>query len=41
MYNLSSAMAGKFVEVANEMTQQITKLGPNPIRTITNPHTGA
>ena len=32
MYNLSSAMAGQFVAAAKEMTEQITTLGPNPLR---------
>jgi len=32
MFNLSSAMANQFVEVAKEMTERITELGPNPLR---------
>lgn len=32
MYNLSSAMAGQFAAAAQEMTEQITILGPNPLR---------
>jgi len=32
MYNLSSAMAGKFADVIKEMTEKIRKLGPSPIR---------
>ncbi|MBN1304650.1 MAG: hydrogenase iron-sulfur subunit [Anaerolineales bacterium] len=32
MFNLSAAMAGQFVEMANEMTEQIKVLGPNPLR---------
>ena len=32
MYNISSAMASQFVEAANEMTEQIVELGPNPMR---------
>lgn len=32
MFNLSAAMAGKFVEVAKEMTDKIAALGPNPLR---------
>ena len=32
MYNLSAAMAGEFVDAATEMTEQITALGPNPLR---------
>jgi len=32
MFNLSSAMAGEFAKAATEMTEQITNLGPNPLR---------
>ena len=32
MFNMSSAMAGQFVEAAVEMTAVITELGPNPLR---------
>lgn len=32
MFNLSSAMAGRFAEIASEMTEQIGALGPNPLR---------
>jgi len=32
MYNLSSAMARQFVEATKEMTEKITRLGPNPLR---------
>ena len=32
MFNLSSAMAGQFVEAAKEMTEKIVKLGLNPLR---------
>lgn len=32
MYNLSSAMASRFVEVAREFTERIRTLGPSPIR---------
>lgn len=32
MYNLSSAMAARFVEVAREFTERIRALGPSPIR---------
>ena len=28
MYNLSSAMGGRFAEIVGEMTERITKLGP-------------
>jgi coenzyme F420-reducing hydrogenase delta subunit len=36
MYNLSAAMASRFVEVAREFTCRIKGLGPNPVKT----HTG-
>jgi coenzyme F420-reducing hydrogenase delta subunit len=32
MFNMSSAMAGEFAKAAEEMTEQITELGPNPLR---------
>lgn len=32
MFNLSSAMAGQFVEMTKEMTEKIKTLGPNPLR---------
>ena len=32
MYNMSAAQGPRFVEVANEMTERIKKLGPNPIK---------
>ena len=32
MFNLSSAMAGRFAEVIKEMTESIRKLGPSPLR---------
>jgi len=32
MYNLSSAMANRFAEVIKEMTENIKKLGPSPLR---------
>mgnify|MGYP001616816643 CR=1 FL=1 len=32
MFNLSAAMAGRFVEAAKEMTEKIAQLGPNPLR---------
>jgi len=32
MFNLSAAMANKFVEVAKEMSEQIALLKPNPLR---------
>jgi len=31
MFNLSSAMGGRFAEIAEEMTERITKLGPTYI----------
>ena len=34
MFNLSSTMAGEFAEAAIKMSEQITKLGPNPLRLI-------
>jgi coenzyme F420-reducing hydrogenase delta subunit len=32
MYNMSAAQGPRFVEVANEMTEKIKKLGPSPIK---------
>jgi coenzyme F420-reducing hydrogenase delta subunit len=32
MFNMSAAMAGEFVAAATQMTEQITTLGPNPLR---------
>jgi F420-non-reducing hydrogenase iron-sulfur subunit len=32
MYNMSSAMGARFAEVANEFTQRIKELGPNPVK---------
>ena len=32
MFNLSSAMAGQFVDATKEMTEKIEALGPNPLR---------
>jgi coenzyme F420-reducing hydrogenase delta subunit len=32
MFNMSSAMAGEFVKAATEMSEQIKKLGPSPLR---------
>jgi coenzyme F420-reducing hydrogenase delta subunit len=34
IFSLSSAMAGEFAEAATKMSEQITKLGPNPLRLI-------
>lgn len=34
MFNMSSAMAGQFVAAAEEMTEQITAIGPNPLRNL-------
>jgi hypothetical protein len=36
MFNLSSAMAGEFAKAAITMTEQITSLGPNPLREFDN-----
>lgn len=33
MYNLSSGEGPRFAEIAEEMTQKITELGPNPVKT--------
>ncbi len=33
MFNMSAAMAGEFVNAAQTMTDVITDLGPNPLRT--------
>jgi len=32
MVNLSSAMGGRFAEIAVEMTELVKELGPNPLR---------
>ena len=32
MYNMSAAQGARFVEVAQEMTEKITQLGPSPIK---------
>jgi F420-non-reducing hydrogenase iron-sulfur subunit len=32
MVNMSSAMAGQFVDAATQMRQTIAELGPNPLR---------
>lgn len=32
MYNMSAAQGPRFVEIANEMTERIKKLGPNPVK---------
>jgi coenzyme F420-reducing hydrogenase delta subunit len=32
MYNISSAMANQFAEISKEMTDEISKLGNNPLR---------
>jgi F420-non-reducing hydrogenase iron-sulfur subunit len=34
MFNMSSAMAGQFVEAAEEMAAKVEELGPNPLRDI-------
>jgi coenzyme F420-reducing hydrogenase delta subunit len=33
MYNLSAAMGGRFVEIAQEMTERVRALGPSPVKT--------
>ncbi|AFM41468.1 coenzyme F420-reducing hydrogenase, delta subunit [Desulfosporosinus acidiphilus SJ4] len=33
MFNLSGSMGPRFAEIANEMTERILKLGPNPLNT--------
>jgi coenzyme F420-reducing hydrogenase delta subunit len=33
MYNLSAAMGGRFVEIAQEMTEKVKTLGPSPVNT--------
>lgn len=32
MFNLSSAMGGRFAEIVTEMTERVRKLGPSPLR---------
>lgn len=32
MFNLSAAMAGAFVEAVQDITEQVTKLGPSLLR---------
>ena len=32
MFNLSAGMGGRWAEIAREMTERITELGPSPIR---------
>ena len=32
MYNLSSSEAPRFVQIAKEMTEKISALGPNPVK---------
>jgi len=32
MFQMSAAMAGQFVAVTQQMTETISKLGPNPLR---------
>jgi F420-non-reducing hydrogenase iron-sulfur subunit len=42
MYNMSSAMGARFAEIANEFTQRIKELGPNPVkREGVSPHAAA
>jgi len=33
MLNVSAAMAGEFAAKAEEISEEINKLGPNPLRT--------
>lgn len=33
MFNLSGSMGPRFAEIANEMTERILRLGPNPLNT--------
>lgn len=33
MFNLSASMGPRFAEIANEMTERILRLGPNPLNT--------
>ncbi len=39
MFNMSSAMASQFAEAATQMSEVITRLGPNPLRTAAEPQT--
>jgi len=32
MFNLSAAMGQQFAQIAKEMTERISKLGPNPLK---------
>jgi coenzyme F420-reducing hydrogenase delta subunit len=32
MFNMSAAMAGAFVQAAEEMDAQVSQLGPNPLK---------
>ena len=34
IYNLSSSEAPRFVQIAREMTEKITDMGPNPIKPV-------
>jgi F420-non-reducing hydrogenase iron-sulfur subunit len=40
MFNLSSAEAQRFVEIANEMTTRIQRAGPSPLRRTVTARTG-
>lgn len=40
MFNMSAAMASEFVSAATSMTEQITALGPNPLRPPADTSTG-
>jgi hypothetical protein len=37
MFNVSAAMAGEFVRLANQMVEQTVALGPNPLRSSPQP----
>ena len=36
MFNMSAAMAGDFVAVAEEMAEKVSTLGPSPLRVAPN-----
>lgn len=35
MFNLSSAMAPRFAEIAGQMTEQVRGMGPSPLNAVT------
>jgi coenzyme F420-reducing hydrogenase delta subunit len=41
MFNMSAAMAGQFAATAQEMAEQIGRLGPSPLRIPPTRHTQA